>query len=134
LLLSPPFFPIILIGSTTLLTGMTGISLYMQWPLTSQSHGSVFFREQLRIKITDQTPRPIPVVQLWLGKARLVSKKIILRYVLFSYQGTYLLRQINLRILKSFSWIRLLWFVKFYFHCWRLSSKLYSVNFQHSKC
>jgi hypothetical protein len=27
----------ILFGSTTLLTGMTGISLHMQWPLTSQS-------------------------------------------------------------------------------------------------
>jgi hypothetical protein len=26
--------------STTLLTGMTGISFHMQWPLTSQSHGN----------------------------------------------------------------------------------------------
>jgi hypothetical protein len=26
---------------------MTGISLYMQWPLTSQLHGSVSQREQL---------------------------------------------------------------------------------------
>jgi hypothetical protein len=35
-LLGPPFFPIILFGSTTLLSsGMTGISLHMQWPLTS---------------------------------------------------------------------------------------------------
>jgi hypothetical protein len=33
LLLGPPFFPIILLGSTTLLTGMTGISLHVQWPL-----------------------------------------------------------------------------------------------------
>jgi hypothetical protein len=32
--------------STTLLTGMTGISLPMQWPLTSQLHGSVSQREQ----------------------------------------------------------------------------------------
>jgi hypothetical protein len=39
LLLGPPFFPIILFGSTTLFTG-TGISLHMQWLLTSQSHGS----------------------------------------------------------------------------------------------
>jgi hypothetical protein len=39
LLLGPPFFPIILFGSTTLLTRMTGISLHMQWPLTYQSHG-----------------------------------------------------------------------------------------------
>jgi hypothetical protein len=38
-LLGPPFFPIILFGSTTLLTGKTGISLHMQWPLTSQLHG-----------------------------------------------------------------------------------------------
>jgi hypothetical protein len=35
------------LGSTTLLSGMTGISLHMQWPLTSQSHGSVSQREQL---------------------------------------------------------------------------------------
>jgi hypothetical protein len=41
------FFRLFLCGSTTLLTGMTGISLYMQWPLTSQSHGSVSQREQL---------------------------------------------------------------------------------------
>jgi hypothetical protein len=38
-----------------LLTGMTGISLHMQWPLTSQLHGSVSQREQLffslRIKL-----------------------------------------------------------------------------------
>jgi hypothetical protein len=55
LLLGPPFFPIILFGSTTLLTGMTGISLHMQWPLTSQLHGSVSQRERLvfllRIKL-----------------------------------------------------------------------------------
>jgi hypothetical protein len=41
---SPPFFQIILFLSTTLLTGMPGISLHMQWPLTSQSHGS-FLKE-----------------------------------------------------------------------------------------
>jgi hypothetical protein len=46
-LLGPPFFPIILFGSTTLLTGMTGNSLHMQWPLTSHLHGSVSQREQL---------------------------------------------------------------------------------------
>jgi hypothetical protein len=39
-LLGPPFFPIILSLSTTLLTGMTGISVHMQWPLTLQLHGS----------------------------------------------------------------------------------------------
>jgi hypothetical protein len=37
LLLGPPSFPIILFGSTTLLTWMTGISLHMQWPLTSSN-------------------------------------------------------------------------------------------------
>jgi hypothetical protein len=48
LLLGPPFFPIILFLSTTLLTRMTGISLHMQWPLTSQSHGSlIFYRHYL---------------------------------------------------------------------------------------
>jgi hypothetical protein len=41
------FFPNFLFGPTTLLTGMTGISLHMRWPLTSQSHGSVSQREQL---------------------------------------------------------------------------------------
>jgi hypothetical protein len=34
LLLDTPFFLIIRFGSTTLLTGMTGNSLHMQWPLT----------------------------------------------------------------------------------------------------
>jgi hypothetical protein len=35
------------LGSTALLTGMTSISLHMQWPLTSQTHGSVSQREHL---------------------------------------------------------------------------------------
>jgi hypothetical protein len=39
LLLGPPFYPNIVFVSTTLLTGMTGISLHMQRPLTSQSNG-----------------------------------------------------------------------------------------------
>jgi hypothetical protein len=38
----PSVFPIILFFSTTLSTGMTGFSLHMLWPLTSQSHGSIF--------------------------------------------------------------------------------------------
>jgi phosphorylcholine metabolism protein LicD len=40
-----------------LLTGMTGISLHMQWPLTFQLHGRVTQREQfflLRIKLYAQ--------------------------------------------------------------------------------
>jgi hypothetical protein len=40
---SPPPLPsivwIVFFLSTTLSTGMTGISLHMQWPLTSESHG-----------------------------------------------------------------------------------------------
>jgi uncharacterized membrane protein YhfC len=40
-------FPIILFWTTTLLTGMTGISLHIQWPLTSQSHVIVSQREKL---------------------------------------------------------------------------------------
>jgi hypothetical protein len=44
ILRDPPFFPIILFLSTTLITGMTGITLQMQWPLTSQSHDS-FLKE-----------------------------------------------------------------------------------------
>jgi hypothetical protein len=58
LLLGPPFFPIILFGSTTLLTGMTGNSLHMQWPLTSQSHGGFSKREQLVIRYrSNSTPK-----------------------------------------------------------------------------
>jgi hypothetical protein len=44
LLLSPHFFLIILFGSTTLLTGMTGIFLRMQWPLTTTADS--FFAEK----------------------------------------------------------------------------------------
>jgi hypothetical protein len=36
LLLDRPFFLIILFLSTNLLTGMTGISLHVQWPLTDK--------------------------------------------------------------------------------------------------
>jgi hypothetical protein len=53
------FFPLFFFGSTALLTGMAGISLHRQWPLTSQLHGSVSQREQLdffslRIKLHAQ--------------------------------------------------------------------------------
>jgi hypothetical protein len=47
-----------------LLTGMSGISLHMQWPLTSQLHGSVSQREQLVFFVTDQNPRPYPTRSL----------------------------------------------------------------------
>jgi hypothetical protein len=54
------FFPIIIFLSTTPLTGMTSISLHMQWPLTSQFSftGQFSQREQLFFFVTDQTPRP----------------------------------------------------------------------------
>jgi hypothetical protein len=43
-----------------LLTGMTGISLNMQWPLTTQSHGSVSQREQLAFCYrSNPTPRSV---------------------------------------------------------------------------
>jgi hypothetical protein len=45
--LGPPSRPSIIFLSTTQLTEMTGISLLMQWPLTSQSHGKFYQREQL---------------------------------------------------------------------------------------
>jgi hypothetical protein len=53
----PSIFLIILFVSTTLLTRMTGSYLHMQWPLTSQSHGS-FLKEINCFFVTDQTPRP----------------------------------------------------------------------------
>jgi hypothetical protein len=49
--------------STTLSTRMTGISLHMQWPLTSQLHGS-FLKEKNWFFITDQTPCPYPTRRL----------------------------------------------------------------------
>jgi hypothetical protein len=38
------FFQIMIFMCTTLLTGMTSISLHMHWPLTSRAHGS-FLKE-----------------------------------------------------------------------------------------
>jgi hypothetical protein len=52
----PYIFPIIHFGYTTLLTGMTGISLHLQWPLTPQSHGSFTQREPLFF-VRDRTQR-----------------------------------------------------------------------------
>jgi hypothetical protein len=58
LIFGHPFYPIILLLSTTLSTGMTGVSLHMQWLQTSQSRGSVSQKEQLvflsRIKLPTQ--------------------------------------------------------------------------------
>jgi hypothetical protein len=54
--LSSSFSPFTL--STTLLTGMTGISLHLQWSLASQPHGS-FLKENDCFFVTDQTRRPI---------------------------------------------------------------------------
>jgi hypothetical protein len=57
LLLGPPFFPVILFVSTTLLNGMTGISLHcaMQWLLTSQLHGSFFKENKCFFFFAEQT-------------------------------------------------------------------------------
>jgi hypothetical protein len=63
LLLGPQFFPIILFVSTTQLTGMLGISFQMQWPLTSQFHGS-FLKENKWYFIMNQTARPYPTWSL----------------------------------------------------------------------
>jgi hypothetical protein len=49
--------------STTLLTGMTGISLHMQWPLTAQSHGSASQREQFVFRYgSNSTPLTFLVI------------------------------------------------------------------------
>jgi hypothetical protein len=53
--LGHPFFLIILFVPTTLLTGMTGISLHLPWPLTSLSHDS--FLKENSFFVTDQTPQ-----------------------------------------------------------------------------
>jgi hypothetical protein len=49
-----------------LLTGMTGISLHMQWPLTSQLHGEnkCFF-----CYLSNFTPKnaPLPMTGEWTG-------------------------------------------------------------------
>jgi hypothetical protein len=47
LLLGPPLFPTNIFLSTTLSTRMPGISLRIQWPLTSQTHGCNYQREWL---------------------------------------------------------------------------------------
>jgi hypothetical protein len=79
LLLAPPFFPIILFGSTTLLTGMTGNSLHMQWPLTSQLHGL-----SLRIKLHAQLKwRPVYIHETQLSENALSYD--ILRYPMMPY-------------------------------------------------
>jgi hypothetical protein len=49
-----PIYPIILFVSSTLLTGMTGISLHLQWPLASLPHGS-FLKENNWFFVMDQT-------------------------------------------------------------------------------
>jgi hypothetical protein len=78
--------------STTLLTGMTGISLHMQWPLTSQSHGTVSQKEQLFFFVTDQTPRLYParslpaqfvIQQLSIQQFELRQNNIVPKFVLF---------------------------------------------------
>jgi hypothetical protein len=98
LLLGPPFFLIILFGSTTLLTGMTGISLHMQWP---QLHGSVSQREQMFF-IIDQTPRPYPTRSLpaqFAGSATCKFKNLLCVHFIVQHNivGHFALSQLGFR-------------------------------------
>jgi hypothetical protein len=51
-------FPMIIFWSTTLLTGMTGISFDGQWPPTSQSHCNFLIQTNVAVVVPDQTLRP----------------------------------------------------------------------------
>jgi predicted Zn-dependent protease len=65
LLLGPPFFSDYSFWVHHLVTRMTGISLHMQWPLTSQLHCSVSQREQNRVcncNILSQVVSQMPFV------------------------------------------------------------------------
>jgi hypothetical protein len=62
LLLGPPFIPIIYFVSTTLLTGMTSISLHMQWTLTSQSNGSFLIENIFLLGIKLHAPKTSYVI------------------------------------------------------------------------
>jgi hypothetical protein len=44
--------------STTLLTGKTGISLHLKWPLISQLHDRFLKENNWFFPVADQTPRP----------------------------------------------------------------------------
>jgi hypothetical protein len=49
--------------ATLLFTGTAGISLHMQWPLTSQSRGSLSQREQLVFHYgSNSTPKKMKIV------------------------------------------------------------------------
>jgi hypothetical protein len=63
LLLGPTFFSDYSFCVRNPLTGMTGSSLHMQWPLTSQLQGS-FLKENNCFFVTDQTPYPFPTRSL----------------------------------------------------------------------
>jgi hypothetical protein len=66
LLIGPAFFLIILFLSNTLLTEMTGSSLHMQLPLTSQLHGS-FLKENNWFFFMYKTPNSA-LIQPWIKK------------------------------------------------------------------
>jgi hypothetical protein len=56
---------------------MTGFSLHMQWPLTSQSHGSVSQREQSVFHYgLNSTPLPTATVTTRVIKQTLVNKNV----------------------------------------------------------
>jgi hypothetical protein len=72
----PCIFSINLLRSTTLWTGMTGISLHMQWPLTSQSHGSFSQRDGLllRIKLHVQHDHFVALIPCWRNEFMRLSR------------------------------------------------------------
>jgi hypothetical protein len=63
---------------------MTGTSLHMQWPLTSQSHGS-FLKENNWFLVMDQTPRPgqLLLLHFWenSGRSRTIIRCNFLSYL-----------------------------------------------------
>jgi hypothetical protein len=89
----PPFYPIILLGATTLLTGMTGNSLNMQLHLTSQLHGSVSQREQLffveRSSTIDCYRQPRPP-QIWKRLSAACARALPLALTLFLSNSIFL--------------------------------------------
>jgi hypothetical protein len=74
----PPPRPTIcnLLKSTTLSTGMTGISLHMQWPLTTQLRGSIL-KENNWFFVMDQSPLTPSTLCLFItSRAQCVGSKL----------------------------------------------------------
>jgi hypothetical protein len=77
----PPFFTIIIFLSTTLLTRMTSVCLHMQWPLTSQPHGS-FLKENNWFFVTYETPHAL--IQLGVSPPSLVIPQTYIVWTLIA--------------------------------------------------